>query len=93
MSLRQLETLIAITETGGFGAAAMRLGVTQSAVSMQIKALEAELGVMLFDRAHRPPLPTEQAFLESIWIDGARPTVNTPDAIDKDPVSTAARRP
>ena len=39
------------------------------------------------------PLPTEQAFLESIWIDGARPTVNTPDAIDKDPVSTAARRP
>ena len=61
MSLRQLETLIAITETGGFGAAAMRLGVTQSAVSMQIKALEAELGVVLFDRAHRPPVPTEQA--------------------------------
>ena len=39
------------------------------------------------------PLPTEQAFLESIWIDGARPTINTPDAIDRDPLSRAGRRP
>ena len=38
-------------------------------------------------------LPTTEAFLESIWIDGARPAVNTPDAIDRDPLSTAARRP
>ena len=39
------------------------------------------------------PLPTVEAFCESTWIDGARPRVNTPDAIDRDPLSTAARRP
>ena len=39
------------------------------------------------------PLPTSEAFLESIWIDGARPLTNTPDAIDRDPLSRAARRP
>ena len=58
MNLRALETLIAVVEAGGFQAAAERLNLTQSAVSMQIKALEAELGAPLFDRTRRPPLPT-----------------------------------
>jgi DNA-binding transcriptional LysR family regulator len=58
MNLRALESLIAVVEAGGFQAAAERLGLTQSAVSMQIKALEAELGAPLFDRTKRPPLPT-----------------------------------
>lgn len=58
MNLRPLQTLVAVVEAGGFQAAADRLGLTQSAVSMQIKALEAELGARLFDRATRPPTPT-----------------------------------
>ncbi len=56
MSIRQLETLIAIAETGGFAAAADRLAITQSAISMQIKALEEDLGTPLFDRTRRPPV-------------------------------------
>ena len=56
MNLRHLETLLAIAETGSFAAAADRVGVTQSAVSMQMRALEELLGAALFDRARRPPM-------------------------------------
>jgi len=60
MNLRHLETLLAIAETGSFVAAADRVGVTQSAVSMQMRALEAALGVTLFDRTRRPPVLNER---------------------------------
>jgi DNA-binding transcriptional LysR family regulator len=55
MSLRQLETLVTIADAGSFQGAAGRLGITQSAVSMQMKALEDDLQTSLFDRARRPP--------------------------------------
>lgn len=54
MNLHHLETLLAVAETGSFTGAADRVGVTQSAVSMQMKALEDTLGVALFDRSRRP---------------------------------------
>lgn len=60
MNLRHLETLLAIAETGSFAAAADRVGVTQSAVSMQMRALEDALGTELFDRARRPPALSER---------------------------------
>jgi LysR family transcriptional regulator, cyn operon transcriptional activator len=53
MNFRQLKTFIAIAEQGGFANAQGRLHVTQSAASRQILALEAELGVPLFDRIGR----------------------------------------
>lgn len=59
MNLRHLETLLAIAETGSFAAAADRVGVTQSAVSMQMQALEVALAAELFDRARRPPVLNE----------------------------------
>ncbi|SFP41631.1 LysR family transcriptional regulator [Tranquillimonas alkanivorans] len=56
MDLRQLKTLIAVADTRSFAASAEIVNLTPSAVSQQIQALEAELGVVLFDRTRRPPL-------------------------------------
>lgn len=55
MSLRSLQILTAIAGKGTFAAAADQLGLTQSAVSLQIKNLEDELGVQLFERSGRSP--------------------------------------
>lgn len=55
MDTRQLRTLIAIAEGGSFAHAAETVGLTPSAVSQQILALEQEFGAALFDRATRPP--------------------------------------
>ena len=53
MELRNLNTFVKIAELGSFSAAAQELGYTQSTVTMQIKNLEEELGVQLFDRIGR----------------------------------------
>ena len=55
MQLRQLKTLIAIADTGSFHAAAEVVCITQSAVSMQMKNLEDQLQIELFERSVRPP--------------------------------------
>ncbi len=56
MDLRHLRTLPTIAELGRFGAAARAIGLSQSAVSLHIGALEGGLGTVLFDRRHRPRL-------------------------------------
>ncbi|MEV6347361.1 LysR family transcriptional regulator [Actinoplanes sp. NPDC051851] len=53
MELRQLVYVEAVARYGGFTRAAERLHVAQSAVSAQIRSLEAELGVPLFARTTR----------------------------------------
>lgn len=55
MSLRNLQILTAVARKGSFAAAADHLGLTQSAISLQIKSLEVELGVQLFERTGRSP--------------------------------------
>lgn len=50
MELRQLQTFVAITQTESFSKAAELLGYSQSAVTVQIRLLETELNVLLFDR-------------------------------------------
>lgn len=55
MQTRALKTLLEIERLGSFVDVARQLNMTLSAVSMQIKSLEAELGTDLFDRAFRPP--------------------------------------
>jgi DNA-binding transcriptional LysR family regulator len=52
--LRAVETLLAVCDAGGIGAAARRIGLTQPAVSQIIRRLETEVGVRLFDRRQRP---------------------------------------
>lgn len=55
MQTRTLNTLVTIVDAGSFAGAAKRLNMTLSAVSMQMKTLERDLDVQVFDRTVRPP--------------------------------------
>ncbi|MGE8334634.1 helix-turn-helix domain-containing protein, partial [Pseudomonas laurylsulfatiphila] len=54
--LRELKTFVAVARHGTFAAAGMHIGLTQSAVSAQIRNLEQALGIRLFDRTGRQAL-------------------------------------
>ena len=56
----QLKSFVAIAETGTFGQAAATVNRTQSALSLQIKKLEDQLGCELFDRSGRRVVLTPQ---------------------------------
>lgn len=59
MDTRQLAAFCAVVDRRSFSAAAERLGVTQPAVSLQVRALEERLGHKLLDRSGRRVEPTE----------------------------------
>ncbi|SRR6266446_2610897 len=50
VSLRHLRYFLAVTETSSFTGAARRLGLSQPAISMQMRQLENHLGTSLFRR-------------------------------------------
>ena len=59
MDTRQLRAFCTVVERRSFSQAAERLGVTQPAVSLQVRALEKRLGLQLLDRSGRRVEPTE----------------------------------
>ncbi len=59
MDTRQLAAFCAVVERKSFSQAAERLGVTQPAVSLQVRALEKRLDTQLLDRSGRRVEPTE----------------------------------
>ncbi|WP_295662436.1 LysR family transcriptional regulator [uncultured Haemophilus sp.] len=54
LELRHLRTLLALKETGSVSMAAKRVYLTQSALSHQIKLMEAQFGLPLFERKSNP---------------------------------------
>lgn len=58
LDLNKLHVFLAVAELGSVTAAARRLGRTRSAVSQSVSALEAALGVKLFDRVGKSMLAT-----------------------------------
>lgn len=78
MQTRALRNLLKISKVGSFIKAAEQLNMTLSALSMQMKSLEAELGVQLFDRTVRPPRLTPVGLGV---VDKAREVVAREDAL------------
>ncbi len=72
MNIPQLEYIIALNHYKSFSLAASKCNVTQPTLSTQVKRLEEELGVVIFDRGKHPLEPTDVG--EEI-IDQARKTI------------------
>ncbi len=72
MTIIQLEYLLAVANCGSFSLAAEHCFVTQPSLSMQVKSLEEELGVVLLDRSKKPVIPTEAG---EVVLEQARETL------------------
>ncbi len=73
ISLVQLEYVLALSTHGSFVAAAEHCHVTQPTLSMQLKKMEEELGVLLFDRSKQPLMPT---YVGAKVVEQARATLH-----------------
>lgn len=59
VTLTQLEYVVAVDTYRHFGKAAENCFITQPTLSMQIKKLEEDLGIAIFDRSKQPLIPTD----------------------------------
>lgn len=88
ITLTQLEYIVAIDEYRHFATAAEKCFVTQPTLSMQIKKLEDELGVIIFDRSRQPVVPTD---LGAKLIEQARMTLSATQSDKRDHSGRTAR--
>jgi len=78
MRIEQIESVLAVVESGSVAAAARRLGQSRTTVSTAISALEDELGVTLFERSgNRPECVNLYPTVEAIFPDYGKPTLGT----------------
>lgn len=78
VSLIQLEYIVAVDTYRHFATAAEKCFVTQPTLSMQIKKLEEDLGVVVFDRSKQPVVPTD---VGKLIIEQARNTLRESNKI------------
>src|SRR5690625_4958151 len=78
MTLTQLRYIVALDAERHFGRAAERCGVSQPTLSTQVRRLEEELGVEIFDRTRQPIEPTD---LGRLVLDRARAVLREADAL------------
>lgn len=82
--LTEMEVFVRVVETAGFTEAGKRLGLSKSAVSKHISALETRLGARLLNRTTRRVSPTE---IGLAYLDKAKIALNA--ASDADAMATA----
>src|SRR5437868_12996900 len=73
MDVKQLKALVTVAEAGSVTRAAELLHLVQPAVTRQIRALERELGVVLFERTRQGMRPTDAGM---ILLEHARRALN-----------------
>jgi DNA-binding transcriptional LysR family regulator len=76
--LRQMRYVVEVAREGGISRAALNLHVAQQAVSQRIKAVEAALGVQLFERTHRG---VELTAAGEAFVHEARRALNAADRV------------
>ena len=81
MSIQLFKTLIAIADSGSFSLAAARVHVTQAAVGQQMRRLEDQLQVELFDRSGKSPRLNQ---IGTSMVPKARSVVQAYDALMND---------
>lgn len=86
MNEEQLETFLAVAETRSFSDAASRLFISQPTVTHRINMLEADLGVMLFDRNRRTVRLTAEGQLLLPLAQKTMETMNLMYALCRQPV-------
>lgn len=82
--LTEMEAFAMVVDQGGFTDAARKMGISKSAVSKHVSALEARLGARLLNRTTRRVSPTE---IGLVYYDRARRVLN--DAGEADSLVTA----
>lgn len=72
MDVKSLYTFIAVVDHGSFATAAEALDLSASAISVQMRGLEADVDLRLFDRSRRPPVLTPEG---RTFVDRAREVI------------------
>lgn len=62
MDVKTLYNFIAVVDHGSFAGAAEALGISISGISVQMRNLEQNIGILLFDRSRRPPVLTAEGY-------------------------------